>query len=210
MESGRGQHGGHGHARAHRAARGPREWETDARDNDERDEGAAGDGGREGRSAVLTATVCVALSGAGLAISLLTAWRRRFRAATRLAAISLLPVGLYLAGLITLARKIGTAVGVWAADLVLKPTVWAGFAVIAVAVVLYLASRIGRDRSGRKAARGGTDDASVAPASSARAIPPAGRTPAVPTASRQPEKSGKAGKGGEFDDIEAILRKHGI
>lgn len=189
---------------------GRREWESD--DHDRYEE-------FEGWSAVLTATVCVALSGAGLATALLTAWRRRFRAAIRLAAVSLLPVGLYLAGLITLGRKIGTAVGGWGADLVLKPTVWIGFAVVAFAVVLYLASRLGRDRAGRKAARGSEGAAPVAPGSSAPALSPARGTTPAPAASRQPEKAvkpakpGKTGKGdkdGEFDDIEAILRKHGI
>lgn len=152
---------------------------------------------------MLTATVCVALSGAGLAMSLLTAWRRRFRRAIKLAAVSLLPVGLYLAGLITLGSKIGTAVGGWAADLVLKPTVWAGFAVIAVAVVLYVASRIGAHRGApapddRQAVRGRAADP-LAPRSSAPAI------------SAPASGGAKRGKGdAELDDIEAILRKHGI
>jgi hypothetical protein len=162
---------------------------------------------------VLTAVVCVALSGAGLAVSLLTAWRRRFRRAVKLAAVSLLPVGLYLAGLITLGGRLGSAVGGWAADLVLRPTVWLGFAVIAVAVVLYLASRIGAKRSGgrdagegRAAVRGGADGA-VAPRSSGAAIS-AGGSPAAAGEGRRGKKT--AGAGAEFDDVEAILRKHGI
>jgi hypothetical protein len=146
---------------------------------------------------MLTATVCVALSGAGLATALLTAWRRRFRAATRLAAVSLLPIGLYLAGLITLGGKIGTAVGGWAADLVLKPTVWIGFAVLAFAVVLYLASRLGRNRAGRKAATASDANTPVTRGATAAEIAPAG-------------KKGEASKTSEFDDVEAILRKHGI
>ncbi len=167
---------------------------------------------------MLTATVCVALSGAGIAVSLLTAWRRKFRRAVRLAAVSLLPVGLYLAGLITLGRRIGVAVGSWAADLVLKPTVWIGFAVVAVAVVLYLASRIGAKRGGgreqeRPAARGRADGPAVAPAASRSAIP--GAAPAATTGAPAATGTAARGKGGkepasDFEDIEAILRKHGI
>jgi hypothetical protein len=166
--------------------------------------------GYEGAAAVLTATVCVALSGAGLAVAVLTAWRRRFRRATRIAAFSLLPVGLYMAGLVPLGSKIGRAFGTWAADLVFDPTVWAGFAVIALAVVLYAASRIGRGRStGARESRpvdGRTAGGAVAPASSAPAISPAGKSSAAPE-----RKRGKSGDpASEFDDIEAILRKHGI
>ncbi|OEV10652.1 hypothetical protein AN220_31070, partial [Streptomyces nanshensis] len=90
---------------------------------------------------MLTTTVCAALSAAGLAIAFLTAWRRRFAAATRLAAVALVPVGLAMSGLVGLGGKIGKAVGGWAADLVLKPTVWAGFAVLACAVVLWIIGR---------------------------------------------------------------------
>ncbi len=163
--------------------------------------------------AVLTAAVCVALSGAGLATALLTGWRRRFRRATRIAAVSLLPVGLYMAGLVTLGSKVGRAVGGWATGLVFDPTVWFGFAVIAFAVLLYLASRLGGGRSGdsgdgteRRAARAAEPGSAVAPASSAPAISPAAPAPSVAGTKRK-----KGGEGAsEFDDIEAILRKHGI
>lgn len=156
---------------------------------------------------MLTATVCVALSGAGLAMAVLTGWRRRFRRAVRTAAVALLPIGLYMAGLVTLFRKVGLATGHWAADLVLKPTVWMGFAVLAVAVVLYLASRLGAGRS----EEGGADRDEPAavgssPRTSARAIPPAGRA-----ADAGPKrKKGSSAAGSEFDDIEEILRKRGI
>ncbi|PWI42052.1 hypothetical protein [Streptomyces sp. ICBB 8177] len=152
---------------------------------------------------MLTATVCVALSGAGLAVALLTAWRRRFLRAVRVAAVSLLPVGLYLAGLITMFRKIGEAVGDWAAGLVLKPSVWLGFAVLALAVLLYLIARLASGRSGRRAER-----RAAAGAGTGTAVEPAAR----PGPRQVEAKRAKAGKGGssEFDDIEEILRKHGI
>jgi hypothetical protein len=151
---------------------------------------------------VLTATVCVALSGAGLAVALLTAWRRRFRRAVRIAGVSLLPVGLYLAGLVTLGRRVGTAVGDWAADLVFKPTVWIGFAVLAFAVVLYLASKLGSKRAARReAVEPGADTARLPRGASASstAIAPAGRREARPAESDP-----------DLRDVEEILRKHGI
>lgn len=143
---------------------------------------------------MLTAAVCVALSGAGLAAALVTAWRRRFSAAARLAAVALLPIGLYLAGLITLGARIGSAVGGWGAGLVFDPAVWAGFAVLAAAVLLYAAGRLAAGR--RKSAAAGPSAVRGGPAG-----------PAV--------ESGRAGRAGpdglsEFKDIEEILRKRGL
>jgi hypothetical protein len=166
---------------------------------------------------MLTTTVCAALSAAGLAVAFLTAFRRRFAAATRIAAFSLVPVGLAMAGLIGLGGKIGKAVGTWAADLVLKPSVWAGFAVLAVAFVLYVIGRFAGKRSRRK----GREEPRAAAAAPGRAAASGtASTPALGSASstgqeRKPAsgKQGKSSSGGEaedFSDIEAILKKHGI
>ncbi|NGO71929.1 hypothetical protein [Streptomyces boncukensis] len=165
---------------------------------------------------MLTTTVCAALSAAGLAIAFLTAWRRRFVRATRIAALSLLPVGLAMSGLVKLGGKVGKAFGDWAADLVMKPTVWTGFGVLAVAVVLYVIARVagsraeeGSGRTERKAARGGDAPPAAAPGAGTPAL---GRAPEPAQApAKKPKKSGGAGAGSEdFSDIEAILKKHGI
>ncbi|MCQ4082737.1 hypothetical protein NGB36_19540 [Streptomyces sp. RB6PN25] len=158
---------------------------------------------------MLTETVCVALSGAGLAVALLTAWRRRFLRATRIAAVALLPVGLYMTGLITLGSRVGEAIGSWGAGLVLKPTVWAGFAVLAVAVVLYVVTRFAAARGGGKAVEGGAASRAVAPTTSAPAIGAGGK--AVERQPKERKGSGAADDGlSDLGDIEEILRKHGI
>ncbi|MBB1254299.1 hypothetical protein H3146_13115 [Streptomyces sp. OF3] len=149
---------------------------------------------------MLTITVCAALSAAGLAVSFLTAYRRRFVKATRLAAISLLPIGLAMAGLIGLGGKVIQAFSSWAADLVFKPTVWAGFAVLALAVVLYLVAGFAQARSG-----GGTRR-EPAEAGGRPAAPPAASPPAL----RRGGGREAAPAGEDFSDIEAILKKHGI
>ncbi|MBB1242858.1 hypothetical protein GL263_04640 [Streptomyces durbertensis] len=151
---------------------------------------------------MLTITVCAALSAAGLAVSFLTAYRRRFVKATRLAAISLLPIGLAMAGLIGLGGKIVQAFSTWAADLVFKPSVWAGFAVLALAVVLYLVAGFAQARSGGGARRepaegGGRGQTAAPPAASPPALRRGGGREAAPA-------------GEDFSDIEAILKKHGI
>lgn len=63
---------------------------------------------------MLTSTVCAAVSAAGLGIAALTAYRKRFLAATRIAAFSLIPIGLVMTGVID-----------WVTNIVFKPTVWA-------------------------------------------------------------------------------------
>jgi hypothetical protein len=168
---------------------------------------------------MLTTTVCAALSAAGLAVAFLTAFRRRFAAATRIAAFSLVPVGLAMSGLLGLGGKIVRAVGTWAADLVLKPTVWAGFAVLAVAFVLYVIGRLAGRRSRRKAADQPRTAAAI-PASATATAPALGSGGTASTAGQQPGQgrkpaSGKqekpsAGGDDDFSDIEAILKKHGI
>ncbi|WP_314173347.1 hypothetical protein [Streptomyces winkii] len=172
---------------------------------------------------MLTTTVCAALSAAGLAVAFLTAFRRRFAAATRIAAFSLVPVGLAMAGLIGLGGKIGKAVGTWAADLVLKPSVWAGFAVLAVAFVLYVIGRFAGRRSRRKGRTGREETRPAAPSAPGRAAASGtASTPALgsaasasttgqerkPASGKQEKSSG--GDTDDFSDIEAILKKHGI
>ncbi|MGD9484231.1 hypothetical protein WDH52_13405 [Streptomyces sp. TRM70308] len=151
---------------------------------------------------MLTVTVCAALTAAGLAIAFLTAWRRRFVAATRIAAVALLPLGLALSGLLALGGQVARAAGSWAADLVLDPRVWAGFAVLAVAVVLFVAAGFAGARS---RSRRPTAGAEAAPAGRERPAATAGpdRTQAAPAPKRQ-------GGGEDFSEIEEILKKHGI
>lgn len=144
---------------------------------------------------MLTTTLCAALTAVGLAVAVRTAYRRRFLRATRIAALALLPFGLALAGLVTLARKIGTAFGDWAADLVFEPTVWLGFTVLACAALLYGVTRLIAARA--PAGKGAAAQRPAAPGA-------AGSRPAV---------TGRAGSDSDmtdFADVEEILRRRGI
>lgn len=148
---------------------------------------------------MLTSTVCVALSAAGLAIALLTAYRRRFRRATMIAAVALLPVGLYMTGLVSLAGTVVRAVADWAADLVFKPSVWVGFAVLALSVVLYFLARVSGRRKGVAEASPGRAVASGAGASALAQ----GKKPVPKAAKTDPDLA-------EFGEIEEILKRRGI
>lgn len=151
---------------------------------------------------LLVETVCSAVSAAGLGIAAITAYRKRFLAATRMAAYSLVPVGLVMTG----------AVG-WISDMVFKPMVWAGFGVLALAWLLFMTTRAVERRTGgtrkeRKAAKAAQRDA-VAPAASAPSLG-AGTAAAAPAAAPAPAAKPKKAANEDFSDIEAILKKHGI
>ncbi|MER6382592.1 hypothetical protein [Streptomyces sp. NPDC001250] len=147
---------------------------------------------------MIAETVCSAASAAGLGIAVVTAYRKRFLAATRIAAYSLVPVGLVMTGVVG-----------WLADTAFSPTAWAGFGVLGAAWLLFAGTRAverrrGGTRAERRAARGGQAEA-VAPTASAPSLG-AGNRPATGSATA-PRATGSTE---DFSDIEAILKKHGI
>ncbi|WP_410539286.1 hypothetical protein [Streptomyces sp. KL2] len=158
---------------------------------------------------MLTTTVCAALSAAGLAVAFLTAYRRRFAAATRIAALSLVPVGLAMSGLLGMFGEIGGAVASWASGLVLEPTVWAGFGVLAAALVLYVVGRAAGRRTRAREGGTGSGRGGRRAAESAASRPALGGEGAGGGGGREKRPAG-ATDADDFSDIEAILRKHGI
>ncbi|KOV55911.1 hypothetical protein [Streptomyces sp. MMG1121] len=147
---------------------------------------------------MIAETVCSAVSAAGLGIAVVTAYRKRFLAAARIAAYSLVPVGLVMTGVVG-----------WVADTAFHPTAWAGFGVLGAAWLLFAGTRaIERRRGGtreeRRAARGGGTDA-VAPTASAPSLGPGTRS--ATGSATAPRTTGSSE---DFSDIEAILKKHGI
>lgn len=150
---------------------------------------------------MIAETVCSAVSAAGLGIAAVTAYRKRFLAAARIAAYSLVPVGLVMTGVVG-----------WLADTAFSPTAWAGFGVLGLAWALFATTRAverrrGGTRAERKAARGARQHDAVAPAAAAPSLAPATRPAARPATA---PRSGAADSADDFSDIEAILKKHGI
>ncbi|GGW50353.1 hypothetical protein GCM10010503_29180 [Streptomyces lucensis JCM 4490] len=151
---------------------------------------------------MIAETVCSAVSVAGLGIAVVTAYRRRFLAAARVAAYSLVPIGLVMTGIVG-----------WLADTAFSPTAWAGFGVLGAAWLLFAGTRAVERRrgggdsgagTGRGAARRAGREA-VAPAASAPSLGQAGRAAARPSAAPRASEPAE-----DFSDIEAILKKHGI
>jgi len=134
----------------------------------------------------------------GLVLSALV-WRRRgATAGLRGVAWSLLPLAAALTGTLRLLWRVGDAVVDWAVSLVFSPVVWLGIVLAGVSVVLFVVTGVLRNRAadaggGRAPARGQvTAERSTAPASPKQA------------------GTGAAADEGLEDDIEAILRRHGI
>ncbi|MEU0004952.1 hypothetical protein ABZ079_11815 [Streptomyces sp. NPDC006314] len=147
---------------------------------------------------MIAETVCSAVSAAGLGIAVVTAYRKRFLAAARIAAYSLVPVGLVMTGVVG-----------WLADTAFSPTAWAGFGVLGAAWLLFAGTRAverrrGGEGSERKAAKAAGRGA-VAPAASAPSLGQGARPGARPAAAPR-----DADPADDFSDIEAILKKHGI
>ncbi|MEV0492985.1 hypothetical protein [Streptomyces atratus] len=151
---------------------------------------------------MLAETICSAASAAGLGIAAVTAYRKRFLAATRIAAYSLVPIGLVLTGVVE-----------WVSGIAFKPSVWLGFGVLGVAWLLFMITRaverrgVGTRKERKAAARAAQSDA-VAPAASVPSLG-AGSAAVQPRAKAKP-KPQAAAPGEDFSDIEAILKKHGI
>ncbi|MEV8067529.1 MULTISPECIES: hypothetical protein [unclassified Streptomyces] len=148
---------------------------------------------------MIAETVCSAVSAAGLGIAAVTAYRKRFLAAARIAAYSLVPVALVMTGVVG-----------WLADTAFSLTAWAGFALLGCAWLLFATTRAverrrGGTRKERRAAARAAGGEAVAPAASAPSLGAAGPA-ARPAARPQAKPRGED----DFSDIEAILKKHGI
>ncbi|MEU6367694.1 hypothetical protein ABZ876_18605 [Streptomyces sp. NPDC046931] len=149
---------------------------------------------------MIAETVCSAVSAAGLGVAAVTAYRKRFLVAVRLAAYALVPVGLVMTGVVG-----------WLARTAFSPMAWAGFVVLGVAWLLFLTTRaVERRGGGRKERRaaGSTRREAVAPSSSEPALGPGSR-PGTRSAG-SPRTARPADSADDFSDIEAILKKHGI
>lgn len=153
--------------------------------------------------------LALTLTVVGGALSYVAYRRRGLAAGLRGVALSLLPLAALLTGTLRLLVAVGGEVSSWATRLVLSPVVWTGVALAGVAVVLWvvagmLASRgVGvSGRAAEKAVRKGERarrQVGGAPAAGA----PAATAPAGGHAKPAPRDE-------DMDEIEAILKKHGI
>ncbi|MFD7077130.1 hypothetical protein ACFV9G_23175 [Nocardioides sp. NPDC059952] len=127
--------------------------------------------------------------------------RRGLGAGVRAFGWTLLAPAAYLTGLLRAGSRIVDAIGDWAARLVFSPTVWIGFGLAAIAIVLIFVSRLlptkeKPSRAARKGAAGAAPAGSAGPASVA-----APRTAKGPVVDDDDE---------DMADVNDILKKYGI
>ena len=140
------------------------------------------------------AALALVLTIIGAALSWM-AWRRRGLAAgVRGLAWTLIPVAAWLTGTLKLAANIVDDVASWATRLVFSPTVWLGIIVAGGSVVLFVVSGLMRARG-----IGVRDQPGEVRADEPR-----------PVTSRKQAKRRHPDDLEDMDDIEAILKKHGI
>ncbi|WP_143657821.1 hypothetical protein [Embleya scabrispora] len=173
---------------------------------------------------VVTGALCMALTGLGLVIAVQRARQRRFLNATRWTAAALFPIGLYLTGLATLSRRVGSAVADWATDLAFGLKAWGGVAILAFAVILLMITRMvgGKKKSTESSGTASTTSSDldlsallggggpVAGAGGSGGAPPRGRQPKPAAAPRSRRSSRASGGDDEFAEIEELLRRRGI
>ena len=135
------------------------------------------------------AALALTLTIIGAALSWV-AWRRRGLAAgIRGLAWTLVPVAAWLTGTLKLAVSIVDDVVSWASRLVFSPVVWMGIVVAGASAGLFVLSGVMRSR--RRGVKGSTPEAAI---------------------SSKPKQKPKRHERDldDMDDIEAILKKHGI
>jgi hypothetical protein len=147
--------------------------------------------------AVTWQAVGLTLTVLGVVLSFVL-WRRRGAASgLRALAWALLPLAAALTGTLRLLWQVADLVVGWAVRLAFSPVVWLGIVVTAVSVGLFVLSGLLRRRSAPS--RPGTTALTADPSRAAarrQASPGTGRS----AGSADPD----------LDDIEAILKKHGI
>ncbi|CAL9366693.1 hypothetical protein [Streptomyces sp. enrichment culture] len=148
---------------------------------------------------MLAETICSAVSAAGLGIAAITAYRRRFLAAARVAAYALVPLGLVLTGAVE-----------WLAGTAFSPAAWAGFGLLGASWLLFTGTRAVERRKGGRGERATRRERSPRRTGAAErpdAVAPQAPGPTLDAGQR---RTGKEAPADDFSEIEAILKKHGI
>jgi len=148
----------------------------------------------------VAASVCVALTAAGLAISWLR-WRRKGAVSgLRAIAWSLLPLAVYLVNAVRLVHQIVSAVASFAGSFVFSPKTWAGVILLGGAVLLFLGTGGIPMIRWRKSRGKGKKAAAVGAAGGAQ----------LPAVTGKGKRAAAAPPDDDLSDVEEILRRRGI
>lgn len=150
--------------------------------------------------------LCIGVSLVGVVVTVIAFVRGRRARAMQGLAIALLPVALYLTGLLRLVWDAVVAVARWATGNVFDLGAWVGFGLLALCVVLWVVGGVLARRSRRRAKVAATE------AKAQGQVGP-GRTPASRPAARTPGRAPAKAAPPQDDDmaeIEALLKSRGI
>ena len=157
--------------------------------------------------------LCGGLTAIGLVGSWFALRRRGVRAALRGVAWSLIPIALYLVGILQVLWRFGVAIGDFFSGLAFSPKVWSGIIIAGIVVVLFVVTGglRSRDRKKQRKDKGGASSEPRQPSALPATVPASART----TARTQPvpapaKRKGKADDDEDFGDVADILRRHGI
>ncbi|MEQ7005244.1 hypothetical protein ABN028_03490 [Actinopolymorpha sp. B17G11] len=178
--------------------------------------------------------ICAALSAVGVVAAFFAFRRRGLASGLRLLGWAVLPMAIYLTGMVRLLWTIGAAVGKWVSGFVFSPFVWAGVALFGfAAIALPVAGALRRRKAGREVPAGEGAGAAqlergVTPGTGAVGAAASGTKgkPAEKKARKSSQEKSTADKGARdeaagqgdkssdplegMEDIEDILKRRGI
>ena len=154
--------------------------------------------------------LCGGLTAIGLIGSWFTLRRRGPRAAARVLAWALLPIALYLVGILQVLWRFGVALGDFFSGLAFSPKVYIGLIIAGISVLLFFVTGglRSRDRKKHEGAKKQEKEPDAGPGQLMPSSPATARTQPVPAPAKR-KKSGPA-PDEDFDEVADILKRHGI
>jgi len=154
--------------------------------------------------------LCGGLTAVGLIGSWFTLRRRGPRAAARVLAWALLPIALYLVGILQVLWRFGVAIGDFFSGLAFSPKVYIGLIIAGISVLLFfvtggLRRRSMKQQEGEKKKKQDTD---AGPGQLMPSTATTARTQPVPAPAKR--KKSAAAPDEDFDEVADILKRHGI
>jgi len=153
--------------------------------------------------------LCGGLTAVGLIGSWFTLRRRGPRAAARVLAWALLPIALYLVGILQVLWRFGVAIGDFFSGLAFSPKVYIGLIIAGISVLLFfvtggLRRRSMKQQEGEKKKQ----DTDAGPGQLMPSTATTARTQPVPAPAKR--KKSAAAPDEDFDEVADILKRHGI
>jgi hypothetical protein len=154
--------------------------------------------------------LCGGLTAVGLIGSWFTLRRRGPRAAARVLAWALLPIALYLVGILQVLWRFGVAIGDFFSGLAFSPKVYIGLIIAGISVLLFfvtggLRRRSMKQQEGEKKKQQDTD---AGPGQLMPSTATTARTQPAPAPAKR--KKSAAAPDEDFDEVADILKRHGI